>query len=315
MSVTISVLGSINSDIVARASRLPHVGETVDGLGTDMYLGGKGTNQAVQAQLLGARTYFIGCVGADAQGESVRENLKGQGVDDTFLYTLPNRRTGCCVIYVDTTNGDNMLVYDAGANKAITREIVDSAKERIKDSSVFITQNEINADMVAYGLSAAKSLGVTTILNPAPAVPLPEDVFTLADYITPNETESEAYTGILRADLPLTQWARANAEWFLKKGVKNVCITLGDKGAYYYDGAREVMKKAFRIRAADTTAAGDAFNGGLAYGAANGWDIEKSMLLGSACGAMAAMTVGAQNSLRPMDDILHYLKTEGHTLA
>ena len=314
MGVTISVLGSINSDIVAKASRLPHVGETVDGLGTDMFLGGKGTNQAVQAQLLGAHTYFIGCVGADAQGESVRENLKGQGVDDTFLYTLTDRRTGCCVIYVDK-NGDNMLVYDAGANKAITREIVDSARERIKESSVFITQNEINADMVAYGLSIAKSLGVTTILNPAPAVPLPDDVFPLADYITPNETESEAYTGILRADLPLNEWARANAEWFLKKGVKKVCITLGDKGAYYYDGTQEVFQKAFRIKAVDTTAAGDAFNGGLAYGIANGWEIKKSMLLGSACGAMAAMTIGAQNSLRPMDDILHYLKTEGQTLA
>ncbi len=314
MGVTISVLGSINSDIVAKASRLPHVGETVDGLGTDMFLGGKGTNQAVQAQLLGAHTYFIGCVGADAQGESVRENLKGQGVDDTFLYTLPDRRTGCCVIYVDT-NGDNMLVYDAGANKAITQEIVESAKERIKESSVFITQNEINTDMVAYGLSIAKSLGVTTILNPAPAVPMPDDVFPLADYITPNETESEAYTGILRANLPLMDWARANAKWFLNKGVKKVCITLGDKGAYYYDGAQEVFQKAFRIKAVDTTAAGDAFNGGLAYGIANGWEIEKSMLLGSACGAIAAMTIGAQNSLRPMDDILNYLKTEGHTLA
>lgn len=314
MGVTISVLGSINSDIVAKASRLPHVGETVEGFGVDMHLGGKGTNQAVQAQLLGARTYFIGCVGADAQGESVRENLKGQGVDDTFLYTLPDQRTGCCVIYVDT-NGDNMLVYDAGANKAITREIVDSARARIQESSVFITQNEINADMVAYGLSVAKSLGVTTILNPAPAVPLPDGVFPLVDYITPNETESEAYTGILRANLPLNEWARANAEWFLKKGAKRVCITLGDKGAYYYDGTQEVLKPAFRIKAVDTTAAGDAFNGGLAYGISNGWDIEKSMLLGSACGAMAAMTIGAQNSLRNMEDILHYLKTEGQTLA
>lgn len=314
MSVTIAVLGSINYDIVAKAARLPHVGETVDGFGTDMYLGGKGTNQAVQAQLLGAKTYFIGCVGTDTQGESVRENLKSQGVDDTFLFTLPDARTGCCVIYVDT-NGDNMLVYAAGANKAITREIVDSAKERIQEAKVFITQNEVNADMVAYGLSLARSLGVTTILNPAPAAPIPDDVFPLVDYITPNETESEAYTGILRTDMPLEAWARANAEWFLKKGVKKVCITMGDKGAYYYDGTQEIIKKAFRIKAVDTTAAGDAFNGGLAYGIANGWDIEKSMLLGSACGAMAAMTIGAQNSLRPMDQVLHYLQTEGHTLA
>ncbi len=314
MSVTITVLGSINYDIVSKAMRLPHVGETVDGFGVDMYLGGKGTNQAVQAQLLGAKTYFIGCIGPDAQGESVRENLKSQGVDDQFLYTLPNQRTGCCVIYVDT-NGDNMLVLAPGANKAITREIVDSAKAQIREAKVFITQNEINANMVAYGLSTAKTLGVTTIFNPAPAVPIPDDVFPFVDYITPNETESEAYTGIFRADMPLDAWARANADWFLLKGVKKVCITMGDKGAYYYDGTREVIKKAFRIKAVDTTAAGDAFNGGLAYGIANGWDIEKSMLLGSACGAMAAMTIGAQNSLKPMDEILHYLQSEGYTFA
>ena len=314
MSITIAVLGSINYDIVAKAVRLPHVGETVDGFGVDMYLGGKGTNQAVQARLLGADTYFIGCIGADTQGESVRENLKGQGVDDKFLYTLEDQRTGCAVIYVDA-NGDNMLVHAPGANKAITREIVDSAKAQIQQASIFITQNEINGDMVAYGLSTAKALGVTTILNPAPAVPIPDDVFPLVDYITPNETESEAYTGILRADMPLEAWARANAEWFLQKGVKKVCITMGDKGAYFYDGTQEVFKKAFRIKAVDTTAAGDAFNGGLAYGIANNWDIEKSMLLGSACGALAAMTIGAQNSLRPMDAVVDYLKAEGHTLG
>ncbi len=314
MSITIAVLGSINYDIVAKAVRLPHVGETVDGFGVDMYLGGKGTNQAVQARLLGADTYFIGCIGADTQGESVRENLKGQGVDDKFLYTLADQRTGCAVIYVDA-NGDNMLVHAPGANKAITREIVDSAKAQIQQASIFITQNEINGDMVAYGLSTAKALGVTTILNPAPAVPIPDDVFPLVYYITPNETESEAYTGILRADMPLEAWARANAEWFLQKGVKAVCITMGDKGAYYYDGTQEVFKKAFRIKAVDTTAAGDAFNGGLAYGIANNWDIEKSMLLGSACGALAAMTIGAQNSLRPMDAVVDYLKAEGHTLG
>ena len=314
MSITIAVLGSINYDIVAKAVRLPNVGETVDGSDVDMYLGGKGTNQAVQARLLGAHTYFIGCIGADSQGESVRENLKAQGVDDRFLYTLNDQRTGCAVIYVDE-NGDNMLVHAPGANKAITREIVDSAKAQIQEADVFITQNEINGDMLAYGLSLANALGVTTILNPAPAAPIPDEVYPLVDYITPNETESEAYTGILRSNMPLDQWARANAEWFMKKGVKRVLITMGEKGAYYYDGKQEVRQSAFKIKAVDTTAAGDAFNGGLAYGIANGWEIEKSMVLGSACGAMAAMTIGAQNSLRSMEDVLQFLKAEGHTLA
>jgi len=314
MSDSIAVLGSINHDIVAQAVRLPRVGETVDGRGVDMYLGGKGTNQAVQAALLGAGVSFIGCIGTDVQGENVRSALIGSGVDAEYLHVAAELRTGCAVIYVDE-NGDNMLVYAPGANKGITREMVDAARSRIGSARVLITQNEINADMVAYGLATARELGVLTILNPAPAVPLPESVYPLIDYITPNETESEAYTGILRGSLPAEQWARDNAAWFLARGVKNVVITMGEKGAYFDNGRERLFQKAFRIKAADTTAAGDAFNGGLAFGVAGGWEIGKCMLLGSACGALAATTVGAQNSLRPMSAVEEFLRQAGAPLA
>jgi ribokinase len=310
MSVRIVILGSINYDIVAKTVKLPNIGETVDGLSVDMYIGGKGSNQAVQAAMLGAQTYFIGNVGSDQQGTAVRNGLSGKGVDISFLKVSPSHRTGCASIYIDK-NGDNMLVYAAGANKTISRDMVDVASKNIAESQVFITQNEINTDMVLYGLKLAKSAGVTTILNPAPAIPLDESVFGLIDYITPNETESEAYTGLLRKDMPFDVWKRESASWFLKKGVKNVCITLGEKGSYFYNGKEELSLEAFPITPVDTTAAGDAFNGGFAFGIANSWPVRKCMQIGNACGALAASTIGAQNSICPMEKVIDFLNQNG----
>lgn len=306
MSAKIAVLGSINYDIVAKTLRLPSIGETVDGYSVDMFVGGKGANQAVQTALLGAQTHFIGCIGSDVQGTVVSDGLVSKGVDIEFLNVSPSHRTGCCSIYIDA-HGDNMLVYAAGANKAIRRDILDAAKEHIKQAQVFITQNEINLDMVAYGLSFAKEAGVKTILNPAPALTLDEQVFSNVDYITPNETESEVYTGLLRINMPLDEWKRANAEWFLQRGVKNVCITMGAKGSYFYNGIDEISLDAFRITPVDTTAAGDAFIGGFAYGIANDWPVRKCMELGNACGALAATTVGAQNSICNMQKVKKFL--------
>ncbi len=310
MSVKIVVLGSINYDIVAKATRLPTVGETVNGSTVDMFVGGKGANQAVQTALLGAETYFIGNIGSEEQGTAVSEGLAGKGVDIKYLRVSPDHRTGCASIYVDA-NGDNMLVYAAGANKTITKDIVDRAAKDIAESQVFITQNEINSDIILYGLKIAKAAGLITILNPAPAIPLDESAFELIDYITPNETESEVYSGLLRKDMSFDDWKKENANWFLKRGIKNVCITLGEKGSYFYNGKEELSMDAFPITPVDTTAAGDAFNGGFAYGIANGWSVDKSMIVGNACGALAASTIGAQNSICSMKEVMAFLRDRG----
>ncbi|MPW25231.1 ribokinase [Alkalibaculum sp. M08DMB] len=309
MSIRIFVLGSINYDIVAKSTTLPDVGETVEGFSVDMYVGGKGSNQAVQAAMLGAQTYFIGSTGSDQQGIVVREGLASKGVDIRYLNISPTHRTGCASIIVDF-NGDNMLVYAPGANKTITKDIVDSAAQDIATAQVFITQNEINSDMVTYGLEIAKAAGIITILNPAPALPLDENIFKLVDYITPNETESEVYTGLLRKNMDIDNWKRKNAEWFLERGVKNVCITMGEKGSYFYNRKEEISLDAFQITPIDTTAAGDAFNGGFAYGIANKWSIRKCMKFGNACGALAAQTVGAQNSICPLDELTDFLNQQ-----
>ena len=166
-----------------------------------MFGGGKGANQAVQSAQMGVPTAMIGQVGNDMQGSAVLEALKSKGINCSRIHVSETNRTGCASIYVDP-NGDNMLVYAPGANHHITKEMIDNGRDIIEQAAVFITQTEINMDAVIYGLKLAREAGAITILNPAPALPLPEEVYPLVDFITPNETESEFYTGILRSDMP-----------------------------------------------------------------------------------------------------------------
>ena len=310
MSKQIVILGSINYDITASAERLPARGETVAGSSVDMFGGGKGANQAVQSAQMGVPTAMIGQVGSDMQGKAVLEALKSKGIDCSRIHVSDTNRTGCASIYVDP-NGDNMLVYAPGANHHITKEMIDNGKNLIDGAAVFITQTEINMDAMLSGLKLAHEAGAVTILNPAPATPLPDEVFPLVDFITPNETESEFYTGILRSEMPIEEWKEKTARWFMDKGVKNLCVTMGEKGAFYSNGKESISVPAFSITAVDTTAAGDSFHGGLAYGLANGYDIETCLKIGSACGALSAMTLGAQNSIQPEERVLAFLKENG----
>ncbi|MDL2236460.1 ribokinase [Christensenellaceae bacterium OttesenSCG-928-K19] len=310
MDIKVAVLGSINRDFTALASRLPRRGEIVEGFGLGIHVGGKGSNQAVQAALLGAQTYFIGCTGDDENGDIVRSSLAERGVLVDYLQRVEGAQTGNCTILVDQ-NGDNMLVYCPGANKMITKEHIDAASGAIKQADILITQNEINQDAVLYGLQMARDAGVKTVLNPAPALPLTEEIYSVTDYITPNETESEGYTGLMLADMPFDDWKRANAEWFLNKGVKGVCITLGSKGAYYCDDSREISLAAFPVTPVDTTAAGDSFNAGFAVGISEGLDLRDTLRLASACGALATERPGAHSAIHTRKEIQDFLAGQG----
>jgi ribokinase len=310
MNKQIVILGSINYDITASAERLPAKGETVNGFSVDMFGGGKGANQAVQSAQMGIPTVMLGQIGNDMQGKFVLDALKSKGVDCSHLNISETNRTGCTSIYVDP-NGDNTLVYAPGANHHITKEMIDAGKDIIEQAGVFLTQAEINLDAAVYSLKLAHDAGAVTILNPAPAIPLPDEIFPLVDFITPNETESEVYTGILRSDMSIEEWKTRTADWFLGRGVRNLCITMGEKGAFYSNGTESISVPAFSIKAVDTTAAGDSFHGGLAYGLANGYNIETCLKIGSACGALSAMTLGAQNSIQPQEQVLAFLKERG----
>jgi ribokinase len=310
MGKRIVVLGSINYDIVASAERLPQRGETVSGYDFDIFTGGKGSNQAVQIALLGIQSVFIGQVGGDTQGETVLAGLKSKGVDTSFVRVSTGDRTGCALITV-APDGSNTLVHTPGANHSISAAMIDDAADCIRGASMLITQNEINQDALLYGIKLAREAGVRILLNPAPAVPLPEEIFSMLDYIAPNETESEAYTGISQESKSDEQWRRENAEWFLKRGVKNVCITLGNKGAYFFNGGEEIYLPTFPVKPVDTTAAGDSFIGGFAFGLTQGWPVAQSIRFANACGSVSVMTKGAQNSIQDYERIAAFLKEQG----
>jgi ribokinase len=306
----ITVLGSINQDIVSTAKRLPAVGETVEGLGVKWMPGGKGANQAVQAALLGAETWFVGCVGKDESGGVLEASLKNHGVNTDYLYKIADSQSGICSIFVDQ-GGRNMLVHSPGANMRVAGGHIEAASHVIADSDFLVMQNEINMDAVEYGLRLAHSRGVKSILNPAPALPLKNELFAMIDFITPNETECEVYTGIGRGGRTLDEWARESSEWFLERGVGGVCITLGEYGAYYRDGKEEALVEAFRIDAIDTTAAGDCFNAGFAVGLAGGANVTDTLRFANACGAVCAMRMGTQPSICSKKEVLVFLYEKG----
>jgi ribokinase len=312
MNKNIVVFGSINYDIVAAAERLPAKGETVRGFGLETYTGGKGANQSVQTALLGLPTKFIGMVGDDEQGQSVLAGIKSKGVDAGAV-SVAEGSTGCAIITV-AEDGSNTIVHTPGANKKIGPQTAEKYKSHIENAAVLIAQTEVTLEAVQKALQIAHDAGVATLLNPAPAVPLDDALFPLLDYIVPNETESAQYTGIQCDGMSAEEWRKANAHWFLERGVKNVCITLGADGAYWTNGAHEYYTAPFPVKALDTTAAGDSFIGGLAYGIAHGWTIEKTFSLANACGAVAVTAKGAQNSIGDLSAIKAFLERFNVTL-
>ena len=307
MEKHVSILASINTDITASASRLPRRGETVEGYSVDMFGGGKGANQSIQCARLGLDTRVIGMVGDDMQGAFVRESLIKSGVNIDSVEISKEYRTGCCSIYVDK-NGDNTLVYAPGANRQITKELLEKSRGVIESASVFITQLEVNTDAVVYALKMAHDAGVTTILNPAPAIPFPEEAYQFVDYLTPNETECEGYTGILRSGMPAEEWQEKTYAWFHARGIRNLCITMGKEGSYFASEEGSLSVPAFSVKPVDTTAAGDAFHGGLVYGILNNLSMEKTLQIGNACGGLSTLTMGAQNSIQPLETVLSYLR-------
>ena len=300
------VLGSINFDCVAKAERLPKKGETLRGYSFGTFVGGKGANQSVQLALVGAEVTFIGKVGPDDVGRTMKNSLQSHGIGVDHLAIDPHASSGACSINLDAM-GQNTLLYVPGANETLKPEDIDGAADAIRDADIFITQNEINLDMLEYGLETAKRFGVTTLLNPAPALPLSDRVFALADYILPNETETEGYCGFLPSDDATLKKA---AEWFFARGTKNVVITLGEQGAFYAGPSESMCVPGFRVDAVDTTAAGDAFIGGFAYTVGRGGSIREAMLFGNACGALAASENGAQASLPALDKVLKMVRPD-----
>jgi ribokinase len=289
----ILVVGSANVDIVVTTSRLPTPGETVTGGTLLVNDGGKGANQAVAACRLGAQVRFIGCVGDDTFGTAMCQRLAAQGLGIAGLSVVPGASTGTGMIMVDAA-GRNQIAVASEANQLLTTELVAQRLEDFTWAQMVICQLENPLETVLWTLQTARQHGVITILNPAPAQPVPAAIWPLVDYLTPNEVEAAQLTS-----LPLTTVAEAAAvaQALLARGPRVVIITLGERGAYVCSPTEQQQVPAFPVSAVDTTAAGDAFNGALAVALAEGCPLTRAVRFANAAAALTCTRSGAQNAL------------------
>lgn len=299
----ISVVGSLNMDLVARSSHIPHPGETIIGGELHMLPGGKGANQAVATARLGVKTAMIGKIGQDAFAPPLLENLTADNINHVFVTQDHKSATGVALIVVDDA-GENSIVVTPGANHQLSPADVIKAESVIADSKVMLLQLEIPLESVTKAAELAKSHGVTVILNPAPAQALPSELLSLVDILIPNETETEILTGLPVNDF---QEAEKAASKLREQGIVTVILTLGARGALLLNDTERLQIPALNINPVDTTAAGDAFVGGFAVALAEGHTLVDAVRWGNAAGALAATRLGAQPSLPTRQALLEKL--------
>jgi ribokinase len=290
----VTVMGSYVTDLAFLTDKLPAWGETYMGSGFRMGPGGKGSNQAVAAARAGAPVSFISKLGRDLFGDLARKTYRDEGIDTTYLLETDSP-TGAALIVVHAQRGENSIVVVPGACFELSPEEVAQARELIARSPVFVTQLELALPTVEFGLELAHSLGVPTILNPAPGRALPASIFQNCDYITPNETEAEIITGIHVASLADAERA---ADALLARGARNAVITLGAQGVLVKNRTLNEHVPAFRVGdVVDTTGAGDAFNGGFAVALAEGCGIAEAARFGCAVAGISVTRPGTASSM------------------
>ncbi|MHB8579246.1 MAG: ribokinase [Ignavibacteriaceae bacterium] len=287
------VIGSANMDMVVSAKRFPNPGETLLGTKFEMFPGGKGANQSVSCARLGGKTYFIGKMGNDEFQRKLSSNLAENGVNLDHLFIDEKESTGIALITVDGS-GQNEIIVISGSNMKLSPSDINNNKEIFSKVKVILTQLEIPIESVIEAALIAKEYNIPFILNPAPARKLPNELFSLLDFITPNESELEFLTGIKIIDEPS---AIKGATALLKHGVKNVVVTLGKLGALYVNENTSVMSPANNVNVVDTTGAGDAFNGAFAYYLSEGLAIEKVLKYANVVASLSVTKMGAQSSM------------------
>ena len=299
MPAKVVVIGSLNMDLVTRAPRLPRGGETLIGESFATVSGGKGANQAVAAARLGAQVSMVGCVGNDAYGEALRGALLVEQIDCQAVSTVEDS-SGVALIVVDD-NSQNAIVIVAGANGALTPEVIDRFDAVLQAADVIICQLEVPDATVGHALKRGRELGKTVILNPAPASrPLPADWYAAIDYLIPNESEASALSGLPVDSLSTAETAAAR---LIAMGAGKVIITLGSQGSLFADGQRFEHFPAAKVKAVDTTAAGDTFVGGFAAALAAGKSEADAIRFGQVAAALSVTRAGAQPSIPTLSDV------------
>lgn len=299
MPAKVVVVGSLNMDLVTRASRLPRAGETLIGQTFSTVPGGKGANQAVASARLGADVSMIGCVGTDAYGTQLRDALQVEGIDCQAVSTVDGS-SGVALIVVDGSS-QNAIVIVAGSNGELTPASLQAFDAVLQAADVIVCQLEVPMKTVGYALKRGRELGKTVILNPAPAsAPLPAEWYASIDYLIPNESEATALSGVTVDSIDS---AKAAATHLIQAGAGKVIITLGAQGALFTDGQGFEHLLAPKVKAVDTTAAGDTFVGGFAAALANGKSEAEAIRFGQVAAALSVTRAGAQPSIPTLHDV------------
>ena len=303
----IAVFGDLLYDCFIWSDRLPRVGETVTGYASGFFASGKGGNQAATCARLGAQVYMLGKVGQDERGRLLLDTMLENGVNVDGVVVGSEHPTGTDCVLV-ARDGKNAIVVAPNANATVTAAEVEGMRPYFEAAESALFQLQINTDAVEAAMRLARECGCKVVLNPAPACEIPDRMFSLADYVTPNETEAEFFTGIHREGMDLAKWREVTAKALHERGVKALIITMGEHGAYYSGPEGAFMMPAFRIQPVDSTAAGDAFNGGFAVRIAGGAGVREAMRYASACGAITTMRRGSMPSLPDTEEIEQFLK-------
>jgi ribokinase len=295
------VVGSINTDLVARAPHLPRPGETISGHEFSQVAGGKGANQAVAAARIGAQVSMVGCIGSDANGGQRLHDLEAEGIDCAGIEVSQTQPTGVALITV-SDEGQNTIVVVAGSNGELTPAQVQRHEAMLRSADVVVCQLESPWDAVHATLALARRLGKTTVLNPAPATePLPAEWMPLVDYLVPNEVEAAILAGL---PVESESGARRAAAELQRAGARNVIVTLGAQGAYLLrEGGEGAHFAAPEVRAVDTTAAGDTFIGVFASQLAARHPLDAAIGLAQRAAAISVTRAGAQPSIPTRDEV------------
>ncbi|MFO6299162.1 ribokinase [Rahnella selenatireducens] len=292
MKGKVCILGSFNVDIVAKVERFPKGGESLLAVGSTLGPGGKGANQATAVSRAGAKVHFVSKVGKDQFSQFAYDHLTSSEIHSFTLYQSETEPTGNAIIYVSQENGENMIAIYSGANKTISEDEVAAIAPELENSDVLLVQLENNFSATFNAMKLAKALGVKVILNPAPFSTHALECLEYVDVITPNETEASQLSGIDVQDLAS---AKEAAQRIVSQGAKRVIITMGARGALLLDGNQFQHIPAFPALSVDTTGAGDAFNGALASGIANGQSLVQAATYASAFASLAVEREGASN--------------------
>ncbi|MEK0291241.1 ribokinase [Caldifermentibacillus hisashii] len=286
----ITIVGSLNIDLITKVGRYPKLGETLLGSGFQTKFGGKGANQAVAVRKLGGEVQMIGCVGSDSYGNDYRTYLQKEGISIDNVEPVTHTSTGTATIIV--AEGDNSIIVVPGANFALTPEMIESKKDAIAKSEVVVLQLEIPMETVEKVLEIAKENNVITILNPAPFQSIPSHWWKMITYITPNEHEA----------------AQLMKDVHFKEAYKEKMImTNGSKGVLYYRNGKEYKISAPKVQVVDTTGAGDTFNGAFAYFLHEGYNLEETCKFATSAASLSVTKFGAQGGMPTLEELQKFM--------